>query len=156
MTFFPCLNRIVSHTVLLKCQIAFLKFTGFNNQVLVGCIPIPAIAVLLNLKSLKMASHLIRSIAITVKFSRVYDNFKCPYEKNPETYRMLLVYSKEVNLATIVEVDLKAPFSLTTIERGKGWCYSCIPSCVFMNNEEHVYIKIYLSFYSRKGPTFYC
>ena len=34
-----------------KVQIAFLKFTSCNNQVLVGCIPIPAVAVHLNLKS---------------------------------------------------------------------------------------------------------
>ena len=32
-------------------QIAFLKFTSCDNQVLVGCIPIPAVAVHLNLKS---------------------------------------------------------------------------------------------------------
>ena len=40
--------------VLLKCphvQIAFLKFTSCDNQALVGCIPIPAVAVHLNLKS---------------------------------------------------------------------------------------------------------
>ena len=33
------------HIVLLKCQIAFLKFTSCDNQVFVGCIPIAAIAV---------------------------------------------------------------------------------------------------------------
>ena len=32
----------------------------------------------------------------------------------------------------------------------------CIHSCVFMNNDEHVHIKIYLSFYSWKGPTVCC
>ena len=32
-------------------QIAFLKFTSSDNQALVGCIPIPAVAVHLNLKS---------------------------------------------------------------------------------------------------------
>ena len=32
-------------------QIAFLKFTSCENQALVGCIPIPAVAVYLNLKS---------------------------------------------------------------------------------------------------------
>ena len=40
--------------ILLKCphvQIAFLKFTSCDNQVLVGCIPIAAVAVDLNLKS---------------------------------------------------------------------------------------------------------
>ena len=39
---------------LLKCphvQIAFLKLTRCDNQALVGCIPIPAVAVDLNLKS---------------------------------------------------------------------------------------------------------
>ncbi len=30
---------------------AFLKFTSSDNQALVGCIPIPAVTVLLNLKS---------------------------------------------------------------------------------------------------------
>ena len=42
------------HIVLLKCphvQIAFLKFTSCDNQALVGCIPIPAVAVHLKLKS---------------------------------------------------------------------------------------------------------
>ena len=51
---FHVLNRILLHTVLLTCphvQIAFLKFTSCNNQVLVGCIPIAAVAVHLNLKS---------------------------------------------------------------------------------------------------------
>ena len=32
-------------------QIAFLKFTSCDNQVLVGCVPIAAVAVHLNLKS---------------------------------------------------------------------------------------------------------
>ena len=39
------------HIVLLKCQIAFLKFTSSDNQALVGCIRIPAVGVHLNLKS---------------------------------------------------------------------------------------------------------
>ena len=39
------------HIVLLKCQIAFLKFTSCNNQALIGCIPIAAVAVHLNMKS---------------------------------------------------------------------------------------------------------
>ena len=54
--------------VLLKCpqvQIAFFKLTSCDNQVLVGCIPIPVVAVHLNLKSYKLVSHLIRCIAIT-------------------------------------------------------------------------------------------
>ena len=34
-----------------KVQIAFLKFPSCDNQTLVGCIPIPAVAVHLNLKS---------------------------------------------------------------------------------------------------------
>ena len=56
------------HIVLLKCpyvQIAFLKFSSCDNPALVGCIPIPAVAVHLNLKSLKLVSHLIRCIVIT-------------------------------------------------------------------------------------------
>ena len=50
---FPSLNRILLHIVLLKCprvQIAFLKFTSCDNQALVGCIPIAAVAVHLNVK----------------------------------------------------------------------------------------------------------
>ena len=53
---------------ILKCprvQIAFLKFTSCDNQVLVGCIPIPAVAVHLNLKSWKLVSRLTRCIAMT-------------------------------------------------------------------------------------------
>ena len=52
--FFQVENRILLHIVLLKCphvQIAFLKLTSCDNQALVGCIPIAAVAVHLNLKS---------------------------------------------------------------------------------------------------------
>ena len=51
VAFFQVKNRILLHVVLLKCQIAFLKFTSCGNQTLEGCIPIPAEAVNLNLKS---------------------------------------------------------------------------------------------------------
>ena len=47
-------KRILLHIVLLKCphvQIAFLKFTSCDNQALVGCIPIAAVAVHLKLNS---------------------------------------------------------------------------------------------------------
>ena len=47
-------TEFLLHIVLLKCphfQIAFLKFTSCDNQALVGCIPIAAVAVHLNLKS---------------------------------------------------------------------------------------------------------
>ena len=47
------------HIVLLQCphvQIAFLKFTSCDNQALVGCIPIAAVAVHLNVKS-RQSSH---------------------------------------------------------------------------------------------------
>ena len=47
-------NRILLHIVLLICshvQIAFLKFTSCDNQALVGCVPIPAVAVYLNYNS---------------------------------------------------------------------------------------------------------
>ena len=52
--FFQVKNRILLHIVLLKCrhvQIAFLKFTSCDNKALVGCSPIAAVAVHLNLKS---------------------------------------------------------------------------------------------------------
>ena len=54
VAFFLVSNRILLHIVFLKCphvQIAFLKFTICDNQALVGCIPIAAVAVHLNLKS---------------------------------------------------------------------------------------------------------
>ena len=35
--FLPVQNIILLHIVLLKCQIAFLKFTNCDNQALVGC-----------------------------------------------------------------------------------------------------------------------
>ena len=66
--FFQVWNRILMHIVLLKCphvQISFLKFSSWDNQALVGCIPIAAVAVHLNLKSWKLVCHLIRYIAIT-------------------------------------------------------------------------------------------
>ena len=52
--FFQVQNRILLHIVLLKCphvQIAFLKLTSCDNQALVGCIPIVAVAVHLKVKS---------------------------------------------------------------------------------------------------------
>ena len=66
--FFQVENRILLHIILLNyphVQIAFLKFTSCNNQALVGCIPIAAIAVHLNLKSWKLVGHFKRCIAIT-------------------------------------------------------------------------------------------
>ena len=51
---FSKFKTILLHIVLPKCphiQIAFLKFTSCDNQALVGCIPIAAVAVDLNLKS---------------------------------------------------------------------------------------------------------
>ena len=54
MAFFPSLKHNLLHIVLLKCphiQIAFLKFTICDNQALLGCIPIAAVAVHLNVKS---------------------------------------------------------------------------------------------------------
>ena len=51
--FFPSL-KVLLHIILLKCphvQIAFLKLTSCDNQALVGCIPIAAVAVHLNVKS---------------------------------------------------------------------------------------------------------
>ena len=52
--FFQVSNRILLHIVLLKClhiQITYLKFTSCDSQALVGCIPLAAVAVHLNLKS---------------------------------------------------------------------------------------------------------
>ena len=51
---FSKFKTILLHIVLLKCphvQIAFLKLTSCDNQALVECIPIPTVAVPLNLKS---------------------------------------------------------------------------------------------------------
>ena len=49
--FFQVKNRILLHIILLKCQFAIPKFTSYDNQSLVGCIPIVTVAVHLNLKS---------------------------------------------------------------------------------------------------------
>ena len=54
------------HIVLLKCpdiQIAFLKFTSRDNQTLVGCIPIAAVAVRLKPEIIKngQSSHMMYS-----------------------------------------------------------------------------------------------
>ena len=54
VAFFPVENRILLHIIVLKSphvQIAFLKFTSCDNQALLGCIPIAAVAVHLNVKS---------------------------------------------------------------------------------------------------------
>ena len=73
-------KTILLHIILLKCQIAVLKFTSCDNQVLVGCIPIAAVAVHLNLKSkIGQSSH--KMYRNNSEFSRVYDNFKYLYKK---------------------------------------------------------------------------
>ena len=54
VAFFQVQNTILLHIVLLKCphiQITFLKLASSDNQTLVGCIPIAAVAVPLKLKS---------------------------------------------------------------------------------------------------------
>ena len=79
------------HIVLLKCthvQIAFLKITSCDNQALVGCIAIAAVAVHLQLKSKKLVSHLIRCIAITVNFRESTTNLNACLE----TYWLHHVY----------------------------------------------------------------
>ena len=56
--------------------ISFLQsVTSCDNQALVGCIPIPAAAVDLNLKSSQLVSHLIKCIAITYWIFKVLRQF---------------------------------------------------------------------------------
>ena len=50
-SFFPSLKQNFIAYRSSKVQIAFLKFTSCDNQALVECIPIAAVAVPLNLKS---------------------------------------------------------------------------------------------------------
>ena len=54
VTFFPSLKQNFIAYRSSKFQIAFLKFTNSDNQALVGCIPIAALAVHLKLKSWKL------------------------------------------------------------------------------------------------------
>ena len=51
VAFFPSLKQNSIAYRSSKVQIAFLKVTSCDNQALVGCIPIAAVAVHLNLKS---------------------------------------------------------------------------------------------------------
>ena len=51
VAFFPSLKHNFIAYCSSKIQIAFLKFTSCENQALVGCILIAAVAVHLNLKS---------------------------------------------------------------------------------------------------------
>ena len=51
VAFFPSLKPNFIAYRSSKVLIAFLKFTSSDNQALLGCIPIPAIAVDLNVKS---------------------------------------------------------------------------------------------------------
>ena len=51
VVFFPSLKQNFIAYRSSKVQIAFLKFTNCDNQALVGYIPIPVVAVHLNLKS---------------------------------------------------------------------------------------------------------
>ena len=51
VAFYQVYYTILLHIVLSHHQIVFLKFTSCDNQALVGCIPIAAVAVDLNQKS---------------------------------------------------------------------------------------------------------
>ena len=51
MAFFPSLKQIFIAYRSSEVQIVFLKYTSCDNQDLLGCIPIAAVAVDLNLKS---------------------------------------------------------------------------------------------------------
>ena len=51
MAFFQVLNRISLHIILPHVHIAFLKLSSCDNQALVECFPIAAVAVDLNLES---------------------------------------------------------------------------------------------------------
>ena len=51
VAFFPSLKHNFIAYPSSKVQIAFLNFTSCDNQALVGCIPIAAVAVHLNVKS---------------------------------------------------------------------------------------------------------
>ena len=48
VSFFPSSKQ--NFIAYLKCQIAFLKFSSCDNQALVMCIPIAAVALPLNMK----------------------------------------------------------------------------------------------------------
>ena len=49
LAFFPSLkHNLIAYRSSKNVQIVFLKFTSCNNQALVGCIPIAAVAVHLN------------------------------------------------------------------------------------------------------------
>ena len=48
--FFQFYNRILLHIILPQVQIAFLKLTSSDNETLVGCIPVPFVAVHFNRK----------------------------------------------------------------------------------------------------------
>ena len=74
--------------VLLKCphvQIAFFKFTSSDNQTLVGCIPVAAVAVHLNLESHS-------------EFSRVNDNLNACTKKSGNLLNAPRIYSVYLSL----------------------------------------------------------
>ena len=49
--FFQVKTEFYCISFFLMSRLHFLKFTSYNNQAVVGCIPIAAVAVHLNLKS---------------------------------------------------------------------------------------------------------
>ena len=51
LSFFPSLKQNFIAYRSSKVSSLVLKFTGYDNQALVGCIPVAAVAVHLNLKS---------------------------------------------------------------------------------------------------------
>ena len=68
------------------------------QSVLVGCIPIVAVAEIIEIGQ---SSHKMYSNNI-LNFFRVYDNFKCPYEKRLEIYWRHHVFLEVVSFVLIV------------------------------------------------------
>ena len=117
--FFQVQNRILLHIVLLKCphvQIAFLKFSSCDNQVLLGCIPILAVAVHLNLKSWKLVSNNIESTTILNACT-----------KSPKTYWMPYIYI----VWYMQSDDIQTSILIVKYARGDKYLCTCSRTLTF-------------------------
>ena len=88
-------NRFLLHIVLQKCRIAFLKFTSCDNQALVRCIQIAAVAEIVKIdqSSYKMYSNNIVKESTTIlntHSKNVWNHIVCTsylyWESNPYIY----------------------------------------------------------------------
>ena len=131
VAFFPSLKHnffAYRSSKLSSCPDCIFEFTSCNKQVLSGCIPIPAVGVPLNPKSLKLVCHLIRCITITY-WIFTSTNILNGCTKSLETYWRRHVLTWEVFCWSLIVYSAKFVIFIT-ISLSMFLIISCLVSCL--------------------------